>query len=163
MTRPIDGEAVEVVGNSAIVSVTWSLNAGAAYAIGDVLAATQELPSAMARPGGTGFWLGVTLNDKDDQGAAMDLYLLSDSRVLGVENAVPSIADDDADYILAVASVAASDWKDLGGCKVAEVALTPRLVKAESGSCSLWFAAVTQGTPTHTASGITGKFKFVRD
>lgn len=152
----------EVGGNTAIVSLVFSLDTSI-YASGDVLADTQTISAAMRKTDGTAILQSITLNDKDDQGIALDVFILDAATSIGTENATPSISDSDADSILGVFSVSGGDWIDIGGCKIATIKNIGLPVKAISGAATLGVALITRGTPTHTASGITARFGFVRN
>lgn len=152
----------EVGGNTSVFAVTFSLDTSA-YATGDVLAASQAMTSCLRKVDGSGLLTSIVLNDKDDQGVALDVVILSANVSIGTENAGVSISDADADSILAIIPVGASDWIDLGGCRVATIRNLGVPVKAVSGTSDLYVALITRGAPTYTASGITGRFGFLRD
>lgn len=152
----------EVGGNSSVFPVTFSLDTSA-YASGDVLADSQQMDACLRKTDGTGLLQSVVLNDKDDQGQALDIVILSTSASIGTENAAVSISDANADAILAIIPVQASDWIDLGGCRVAHLRNLGVPVKAVSGTDDLYVALISRGTGTYTASGITGRFGFLRD
>jgi hypothetical protein len=137
-----------------VLEITLSLDT-VAYAAGDVLADTQEITGAFRVAGGALEINSIIANDKDDQGQPFDIFFLRSNVSLGAENAAPSITDANADEILAIFSTGA--WIDLGGCRVSQAFVNPSTLKAAGGSTSLWIAAITRGTPTHTASGITLK------
>lgn len=150
----------KVRGSSAQFSVTFSLDT-AQYASGDVLADTQPISGVMAEAGGTALLHSIVLNDKDDKGQAIDIVLLKSNVTLGTENSPPSISDANADEVLGTVSVSAADWNDLGGCRIATKPGIGLLCKSAAGSTDLYVALICKGgTPTYTASGITGKFGF---
>jgi len=143
-------------------TITFSLDTSA-YANGDVLADTQILNSALRVTDGTGVIVSIVLNDEDDQGAAMDIVFLSANQSLGSENSAPSISDANArSNILGIVNIAAIDWIDFGGVRVAykECAVP---IKAVSGTDDIYVALISRGTPTQTASGITGVFGILQD
>lgn len=135
-----------------ITNVTLSLDTSS-YASGDVLADSQIISACLRADDGTGTITNVTLHDADDQGAGLDLFFLDANVSLGTENAAPSISDANALNILGWVRINASDWIDLGGTRIASVPCTIP-VKGVSGADDLYVAAITRGTPTHTASGI---------
>lgn len=146
-------EDISMAGNPiANPSVTLSLDTSI-YASGDLLADTQEIASAL--PSVTGSVLqSLVVIDKDDVGAAFDIYILSENVSLGTENSAPSITDANASKILAIIPVTTLDYKDLGGCKVAAFDNLGRGLSVPLGT-SLYVAVVNgTGTPTYTASGI---------
>lgn len=165
-TSPIPaGEAHigQVGGTTGIVPIVFSLDTNA-YAAGDVLAATQVLSSAFRISNGTGILQSIFLLDKDDVGAEMTLYFLDANVSIGTENAAPSITDANADNLLGFVNVAAADWKDLGGCKVANISGIGLPVKSITGDNDLYVAIVNgSGTPTFTAAGLTARFGILQD
>jgi hypothetical protein len=146
----------EVTGNATILDATLSLDTNV-YASGDVLADTQEVASAYRVAAGKALLTSVTLNDKDDQGGALDLVFLRSNVTIGTENSAVSISDANADEILGIIQVAAGDWLDLGGCRVATLPASRCgiLLTAAAAATSLWIAAISRDTKTYTASGIT--------
>ena len=152
-----------LLSSNSIVQVTLSLDAGNVYADGDVLAATQEVASAVASSGGTCVLQSVTVLDKDDQGEDMDIYLLSANVAMGTENDAASISDANAAKIQAIVPVYGVHYFDAGGCQLAS--LTPgdagigAVLSPDSGT-SLYVAVVSRGTGTYTASGVVLSFAF---
>lgn len=124
------------------------------YASGDVLANTQPLPGALRRMDSKGILRTLTVIDKDDQGAAMDVYFFSRNVSLGAENGTPSITDADAEYYLGHISVESADYKDLGGAKVACIKNENIELSSLDSTRNVYVAVVTRGTPTHTAGGV---------
>lgn len=152
----------EVGNNSAVVAFTLSLDTNI-YASGDVLAEAQEVASALRVANGEAILESVILNDKNDQGQALDLVFLSANVSLGAENSAVSISDANADNILGVVQVSAIDWVDLGGCRVATKSNIGLVLTSVSGSTSIYIGAISRGTGTYTASGITGRLGLLRD
>lgn len=133
----------------------------AAHTAGDVLVAETEIANAVRVSGGRVVLNTLLIVDKDDQGAALTVHFFDRTVTFGTRNNAPSISDADAGYFMGHVDVAAADYKDLGGVKVAtlkSIALGP--IKANA--TSLYYAAVTNGTPTHTASGLVFKFGFMQ-
>jgi hypothetical protein len=145
----------EVGGKTILATFTLSLDTSA-YAIGDVLAATQAVADALRVNSGTGLLQSIKLLDKDDQGAALDLYFLNANNTIGTENDAVGVSDANADAILAKVAIGAADWTDLGGCRLAFMGNLAIPIQAASGTTTLYIAAVSQGTGTYSASGITG-------
>jgi hypothetical protein len=145
------------------VAVTFTCVTGAQTA-GDIIADSQVLTDAMRANDANGYLVGFVLNDQDDQGAATDVVFLSANQSLGTEGSTPNISDANADKILGVVEVAAADWKDFGGARIATKTMTstglPLPITPASGTDDVYVALVTQGTPTYTATGITGRFFF---
>lgn len=153
----------KVTGVSDIVDVTLSLDTSA-YADGDTLAATQEVANAMRVNGGAAILLSLKAQDDDDNGTALDLVFLRSNVALGTENAAPSITDANAVEVLGIVSIAAADWIDLGGVRVATKTNIGLLLETADASKSLYIAAITRGgTPTYTASGIKLQLGLLKD
>lgn len=153
----------QVGGHTNIVDVTLSLDTSA-YASGDVLADTQQVANALRVNDGTGVLHNVVVVDQDDQGVALDIYLLSANVTMGTENAAPSISDANAVNILGRVQVQSTDYYDLGGVKVANLRNLAMLVKAVSGTKDVYVAVVNgTGAPTYTASGIKLRLGFIND
>ena len=149
-------------GNSTIVPITFTLDT-AAYASGDVLADTQALAAAVRTNAGFGVVASIVLNDEDDKGNALDVVFLDANTSLGTENAAPSISDANARNILGIVSVAAGDWTNIGGVRVATLRNINLPIKGASGSTSVYIALISKGTGTYTASGITGRISILQD
>lgn len=149
-------------GKTKTVEVIFSLDTNA-YAAGDVLADTQIIPGAMRMRDLTGVLSGFTLIDEDDQGIELDVVVLSGNVSIGTENAAPSITDASARQILGILNVSSTDWKDLGGVKIATVRNVNLPVKPSEQTQDLYVALITRGTPTHTGNGICGRFHFFQD
>jgi len=138
----------------AVHELTLSLDTGGAYATGDVLAAPQELANVAGLPAGAGVIQSVLALDVDDQGQGFDLVFLAADVPLGTENAVVSISDANAVYVVGVVEVGSGDYVDLVGCQVAHKENLGIGFQCAAGETSLWVGAVSRGTGTYTASGI---------
>lgn len=155
-------DPLPVTTSSRIVDVTLSLDTSA-YAAGDVLADTQVVSNAMRIINGHGLLSSVIVIDQDDQKQPLDLVFLSANVSLGTENAAPSITDANALHVLGIVRVLATDYIDLGGVSVATVAGLTLGLQAASGTSDLYVAALTQGAPTHTASGLVLRLNIITD
>ena len=143
-------------GNVDVVDVTLSLTA-TTYDAGDVLAAAQEIKNFMRVPGASGTIKSLLLTDKDDQGIPMTLYLFDSAVAIGAEDAAASWEDADSASILARIPISGPDYIDLTNNQIVVKNDLDIPIKSAAGTRSIWVAAVTGGTPTHTASGITLK------
>ena len=151
-----------VGGFTAYVDVTLSLDT-AAYAADDLMADTQVVANAMRVNDGTGVLQSVVVLDEDDQGTGFDLVFLSANNSLGSENAAVSVTDAGARDILGLISIAASDFTDLGGCRIATRTGIGLVVKPAAGTRNLYVAAITRGAPTYTAAGVRLRLGFLQD
>lgn len=145
--------------NANLIDVTPTLDTSI-YASGDTLFDSTVITNAVPIGGAAIRLTSIVLIDKDDQGAALDLYILDSNLPFGTLNAAPSISDANADNMLAHIAVAAGDWKDLGGARVAVIENIQTIVKPSADGRDLYVAATTGGTPTHTASGLVLRFGF---
>ena len=148
---------------SAVREVTLTLDNGNVYAAGDVLAATQEVTSAVRVDGGSAVWQSAVVLDQDDQAQALDLVLLRTNVGIGAENAAVSVADADADEILGIVEVTAGDYVDLVNSQLVTKDNLGIVVNGGAGSSSLFIAAISRGTGTYTTIGITLKLGFLWD
>lgn len=141
-----------------VIDVTLTLDT-AAYASGDVIAATQTVASVFKVNGGRAVLDSLAVIDQDDQKVALDVFFFSQSVTFGTENSAPSITDADGLYCLGYVSVVAGDYKDLGGVSVASGSNLRNLgLVLENGddSKSLYVAVMNgSGTPTYSATGLT--------
>ena len=151
-----------VSGTTYVHEVTLSLDTNA-YADGDVLADTQEIASAVRVAAGAGVLHSVAVLDKDDQGEALDIVFLKTDVSLGTENAAVSISDADADEILCIVEVAAGDYVDLINSQLATKSSVGVGVKAAAAATSLFVGAISRGTGTYTAAGITLKITILAE
>jgi len=149
-------------GHVLMPTVTFSLDTSA-YTANDLLADTQAVSNALRTSGGTGVLQSIQILDEDDQAAAgMTVYILNANNSMGTENNAISVTDANARAIIGVINIASGDWIDLGGCKIAFKSNLSIPLKVSTGT-SIWIALQTAGTPTQTASGITGVLGILAD
>jgi hypothetical protein len=148
-----DVDPFPVRGNKVFVQITLSLPT-AAMSADRVMADTQAITNAMRAANATGTLLSVSVIDRDDQGVPFDILFLSANVSLGTENAAPSISDANAGNYLGRVQIAAGDYIDLGGVRVADRAALGIGLRPASGTRDVYFATITRGAPTYTASGV---------
>jgi hypothetical protein len=122
-------------------------------ASGDIISNPVELVINGKYPTGglRGEITSIVLHDKDNEGAALDLYFLDENQSLGTLNAAPNITDANSEKIFGVQAVATGDYKTLATGTIARPTLgQPIPFTALLGS--IWIAAVSRGTPTYTAA-----------
>lgn len=143
-----NGVVASVRQPSDVVPFTPTLDT-AAYASGDVLWATA-LISGIARANDERALLqSLTVVDKSDQKPAFTAFFFKTNVASGAFNGAPSISDADAANYLGHTSVAAADYKDLGGVSVACIKGINLLLEAVSGGTGVYcFAVLDAGTPT---------------
>ena len=130
-----------------------------AYANNDVLADTQELKDAVKEIDLGGVIETLTVVDNDDVGQVFDVWVMDSNVSMGTENAAAGITDANAKFILGRIPVAAADYVDLGGSKVATIRNVGLAIKPAAGTTSVYVAVVNgTGTPTFSAAGVTLRF-----
>lgn len=156
-----NGQMYAVAGAPDIaIAATPTLDTSA-YAAGDSYWTTAvELAAASRFSGGVTILQSVTVVDKDDQKPAFDLFFFDRTVTFGTVNGAPSISDTDAGYYQGHVSLAAADYKDLGGVSVA--CLKGIGLAMKTNATSLFIAAMVGSTPSHTASGLVFQFTFLR-
>jgi len=128
-----------------------------------VLADTQAMAN-IARANAKGMLLhSLVVVDQDDQGGALDLVFLRKNVSLGAENGAVAISDADAANIQGIISIAAADYKDLGGVRVATKTGVGLLLVPGAGTRTLYIGAVSQDAKTYTANGIVVRLGVLRD
>lgn len=130
---------------SRVFDLTLSVDT-AAYSSGDVIADSQQCDAFFRKSDGTGVIQSLTVCCEADQKAAIDIYFLNANSAMGTENAAPSISDANSNNVLGWVSVAAADYKDLGGTSVACIRNIGLVVKATSGTDDLYVAVVSNAS-----------------
>jgi hypothetical protein len=122
-----------------------------AYGSGDLLSDRVGILLG-SLPGGApirGEIVAVTLLDKDDEGALLDLVVLDADVTLGTINSAPSISDANSEKI--VATIPITSYYDVGGAKIARPSFDP--IPFESADGYIYIGAINgTGTPTYTAA-----------
>lgn len=137
-----------------IVDVTLSADTSI-FANGDVIADTQIVSNACFDKARAANLDSLVLIDEDDQGAALDLYFFDANVSMGTENGAPNVTDASMRSLLGIVPVATSDYKDVGGSKVANLRNLGLMLKPATDALDVYVAAVNgAGTPTYTASGL---------
>lgn len=149
-------------GNTSYVDVVLALDT-VAYTAGDLMSDRQVITNAMRVNDGTGVLQSIQVLDEDDQGAAFDIILLAANSTFGTVNVAPTVTDAVARDILGSVSVAAADFIDLGGCRIATKTGIGLVVKPATGTRNLYVATITRGTPTYTAAGVRLRLGFLQD
>lgn len=152
----------EVGGKGVKREVTLTLNSSI-YASGDVLADTQEIANAVRVLGGSGFLDDLVILDKDDQAGDLDVLILRSNTSIGTENSPVSISDANAEEIIAAFPIVSSDYIDLVNSQLANLGNIGRRVVADSGSTSLYIAAISRSAKTYTSWGIVAKIGITQD
>lgn len=147
------------MGTVAVLSSTPTLDTSA-YASGDCLhTAVGTFTNAVSQTGGTGTILKMTVIDADVQSAAGELWLFSATVMPAAANAAHSISDADALLCVGVIPFGPYYTSALNAVSVNGTVSLPFSVAATT----LYYIAVTRGTPTHSASGLTFKLFVAQD
>jgi hypothetical protein len=123
-------------------------------AAGAVLADTQIVANVFRAADTGGYVQSVTIIDKDDVGAAVDLVFFDANVSLGTEGAAASLSDANAERVLAVVRIGTSDFVDFGGVRVASVTGMAIPLKPISGTASIAIAARQGAAAATRASGL---------
>ncbi len=135
-----------------------------AYIAGDVLSDTAIIYDALDEEEGTATIHSVTLLDKDDQAGALDLVFFRTNVSLGTKNDAVSISDTNADEILGVLEITASDYVDLVNSQiVTKTNLGIGIRGDKNQGTKIYVAAISRDTKTYSASGITLKITTLQD
>ena len=136
--------------NSLVLQVTPVLDT-AATSSGNVLCATVALAPTLAGQVFEGEIVGVTVLDKDGNGAELDVVLLGSEVDLGTPGSGVSISDADAENVLRIVRVSDSDYTDLSTSKFADV----ECGKPLKCGTALYVGLIDRtGGNTYAASGI---------
>ena len=143
--------------NPKVFDVTLTLKADALDS-GDVMAATQEVANFFPSAEIPAFITGIQIIDEDDQGIAFDLLLMDAASDIGAEDDAAAITDAEGESILGWVNIDAGDYTDWGGFRTVTMKntdsgfLVPGWIQGKT--TSLYIGAITNGTPTYTASGV---------
>jgi len=134
-----------------------------AYASGDLIFDSVEIPGAARLPGGKVLLQSLGLLDKDDQGVALTLVFANALTDFGTLNEAPDPDDTECLTIIGTVAVATTDYVDMGGAKYACLKNIGLEMKAAGGATSLYVACINgTGTPTFTAAGLVLQLGFLR-
>ena len=132
----------------------------AALTANDVWFTTTEVVGALRVSGGVSRLVSLCIIDLDDQtAAAITLHFFRSNASLGTVNNAPDVDDTEILEFQGHVAVAAADFVDVGGSKVACVKNINLLLEATTGT-SVWVAATNAGTPTNTAGGVKLRLGF---
>jgi hypothetical protein len=154
---------IGLVGASdAVITVTPTLDTNA-YAAGDLLFDSTAVAAAVRANAYTAILESITIIDKADQGAAFTLLFANAETDFGTLNAAPDPDDTEAATVIGWAPVAATDYVDLGGAKVACIRNIGLLLKAGAATTTIYIAGINgSGTPTYAASDLVLQIGLLR-
>lgn len=136
-----------------------------AYASGDLIADTIEIPNAVSFLGGTAILQSVHIQDESNQGVAFTIYISTASTSFGTINGAPNITAANQRNVVGHVNVATTDYATaINSIKHGQVNNIGLEVQANAASTSLYMAIVNgTGTPTFTASALRIKLSFLQD
>ena len=141
-------EIVGKVGASDIVVTIAPTLAAEAHSAGDLLFDSTEVANAVRANGSTAIVESITVIDKGDQKAEINLIFANAATDFGAPGGVPDPDDTEALTVLGIVNVASTDYVDLGANSVATVKNIGLLLKAGAATTSVYLAGVAVGTPT---------------
>lgn len=145
-----------------IVDVTLVVDT-AIYASGDVMSDVAVVPNCLFEKNSPQMLMSlVAIDEADSTGLSFDVWFFRASQTLGTFNVAPAITDAAARDIVGRVSVLTTDWKDLGGVKVASYGNLWIPIMGEANTQNLYVGTViTAGTPTFgTASDVKLRLGF---
>ena len=142
-----------------VIEVIPTLQA-TAYTTGRMAFVTTEIPNAVTGSKGCSKLIGLTIVNKADATFLGDIIFQSASTTHGAINAAPgmSVGDLASAGVLGTIKIETEDWTDFGAgqvaCKLNSDVLNtvPFLLQAESGSSSVYFAMIINGTNNPTTT-----------
>lgn len=145
LTRTVGGYTVEVT-----PTVTVSLTA---YTAGDCVGGKLTLANAVRVNGGTGVLQSLLLLDRANQKPNLTLliYNADPTAATLTDNAALSNSTDDV-KVIAKVNVTSGDWETINSKAYASLSGLGLVLKAASGSATLYAALLTTSTPTFVAT-----------
>lgn len=154
-------DTVQAAGMSALFEAALTLDTSI-YADLDVLSDLLTVTNAVRAAGRTARWVSLIVIDADDQGIGLDVLLFDRSVTLAAKNAAWATSDADMAFCQGIVQVAAADFLDLGGNRIAMKQFTPIVIHPNAGT-SMFLATRSRGAGTYTAAGLQVKLGFQLD
>ena len=153
-----------------LITVTPTVSTGSTDAAADLLFDSLEIENAVAVPGGSSILQSVSVFHKGDQNVAFDLLFFQVTKDLGTAGAAltwgGSSETDNADAAVLLGHVAITNWSDLVDVQIATKTNIGLVLKAASGTTSIFCAGVCRGAASgdHTvATNIDIRLGVVKD
>jgi hypothetical protein len=163
VTTDANGQARVVVGCPDIVVTVTPTCDTSAYAAGDLIFDSTEVPAAVRVVGGQAVLQSLTIIDISDQGVAFTLLVANAETDFGALNSAPNPDDTEVATVIGWIPVVAADYVDLGASKVACVRNIGLLLQAGAATTSVWVACVNgTGTPTFAVAGLVLQLGLLR-
>jgi len=140
---------VDVAERRLRISQTPTISNGAVYAAKDVIGGLLTFANAARAGILSGVIEAVTIVDKGQQMAAIDLVLFNATLTPAADNAIFAPSDSDLVTSVGVIPIATTDWKDFSTNSLATVKPDHKYVIAGT---SLFGVLVSRGTPTYTST-----------
>lgn len=133
------------------VAQTPTITAGTAYAAKDAVGGLLTFAGAARYTAGSGRVVGVTIVDRDQERADLDLILFDQTITAPTNDAAFDPTDTELTYVVGWVPVSAGAYADFNDNSVAYVPADVPYVLV--GGTSLFGVLVARGTPTYTATG----------
>lgn len=124
-----------------------------AYTAGDAVGAKRTLTGALRLSNGTAILESITLLDRSNQKAGMELFIFDSdpSAATITDNAAFVFSTDDL-KVLARITIAATDYVTMDSKAIAQIKGLGVALTGANSNTSLYAALVTTGTPTYAAT-----------
>ena len=153
-----------------LITVTPTVSTGSTDADADLLFDSLEIENAVAVNGGSSILQSVSVFHKGDQNVVFDLLFFQVTKDLGTAGAAltwgASSETDNADAAVLLGHVSISDWSDLVDVQIATKSNIGLVLKAASGTTSIFCAGVCRAAASgdHTvATNVDIRLGFVKD
>lgn len=131
-----------------LIKVTPTITAGA-YSANDAVGGKLEFPGVSVQHG---LLHSITIIDKANQKAAMNLVLFDDDFTPDADNAAFSVEADGIDNIVGIVAISADDYVTIGSIAVATIRNLSLPIKNTIESGKLYGQLMTTGTPTYAST-----------
>ena len=153
-----------------LITVIPTVSTGSTDANADLLFDSLEIENAVAVPGGSSILQSVSVFHKGDQNVIFDLLFFQVTQDLGTAGAAltwgGSSETTNADNAVLLGHVSITDWSDLVDVQIATKNNIGLVLKAASGTTSIYCAGVCRGVASgdHTvATNIDIRLGLVKD
>jgi len=153
-----------------LITVIPTVSTGDTDIAGDVLFDSLEIENAVAVNGGTSILQSVSVFHKGDQNVAFDLLFFQVTQTFGTAGAAPtwgaSSETTNADNAVLLGHVAITDWSDLVDVQIATKSNIGLILKAASGTASIFCAGICRGAASgdHTvATNVDIRLGLIKD
>lgn len=142
-----------VGGYTVAIKDTTAVSTSPAYSIGDAVGAKRTITGALRTSNGSGILESITLLDRANQKAAMELFIFDSNPAAATitDNAAFVFSTDDL-KVLAHVTIAATDYITINSKAIATIKGIGAALKGADSTTSLYAALVTTGTPTYAAT-----------